>query len=121
MTRHDELVSTCRVETLATGSLRRRLAAVDEVPPKMKFLATPLPILFDVIYLEVTECVIGCCSLTQVMRKFARQLDDWLNTALDDMPTPLQQTKIDRQYTHSIQLSLSLSLSLSLFLCPASQ
>jgi len=32
VTRHDELVSTCRAELLATGSLRRRLAAVDEVP-----------------------------------------------------------------------------------------
>ena len=31
MTGHDELVSTCRVEPLATGSLHRRLAAVDEV------------------------------------------------------------------------------------------
>ena len=31
MTGHDELVSTCRAEPLATGSLRRRLAAVDEV------------------------------------------------------------------------------------------
>ena len=31
MTWHDELMSTCRVESLATGSLGRRLAAVDEV------------------------------------------------------------------------------------------
>ena len=31
MTGHDELVSTCRAEPLATGGLRRRLAAVDEV------------------------------------------------------------------------------------------
>jgi len=33
------------------------------------------------------------------MRKFARQLDDWLKTALDDVPLPLQQTKIDREST----------------------
>ena len=31
MAGHDELMSTCRAEPLATGSLRRRLAAVDEV------------------------------------------------------------------------------------------
>jgi len=37
-------------------------------------------------------------SLTQVMRKFSRQLDDWLKTALEDTPLALQQTKIDRQY-----------------------
>jgi len=37
-------------------------------------------------------------SLTQVMRKFARQLDDWLKTALDDVPVPLQQTKIDCEF-----------------------
>ena len=31
VTGHDELVSTCRAEPLATGSLLSRLAAVDEV------------------------------------------------------------------------------------------
>jgi len=31
------------------------------------------------------------------MRKFARQLDDWLKSALDDVPPPLQHTKIDRE------------------------
>jgi len=33
------------------------------------------------------------------MRKFARQLDDWLKTALEDVPLPLQQTKVDCEYT----------------------
>jgi len=32
------------------------------------------------------------------MRKFARQLDDWLKTALEDAPISLQQTKIDCEY-----------------------
>jgi len=42
--------------------------------------------------------VVVCGSLTQVMRKFARQLDDWLKTALEDVPLSLQQTKTDCEY-----------------------
>ena len=39
-------------------------------------------------------------SLTQVIRKFAKQLDDWLHIALDSLPENLQKIKYDRKYTY---------------------
>ena len=36
-------------------------------------------------------------SLTQVIRKFAKQLDEWLRVALEDLPDSLCQIKFDRE------------------------
>jgi len=39
---YDELMATCRAESLATGSIGRRLAAVDEVLRSVVALQTPM-------------------------------------------------------------------------------
>ncbi|XP_077865030.1 uncharacterized protein LOC102802318 [Saccoglossus kowalevskii] len=40
-------------------------------------------------------------SLTQVIRKFAKQLDEWLRVALDDLPEALQNIKFDQLIIYS--------------------
>ena len=37
-------------------------------------------------------------SLTQVIRRFSGQLDDWLHQALDSLPQSLQKVKFDCKY-----------------------
>ena len=36
-------------------------------------------------------------SLTQVIRKFAKQLDEWLKVALHNLPENLRNIKFDRK------------------------
>ncbi|XP_070565302.1 regulatory factor X 4-like isoform X2 [Ptychodera flava] len=57
-------------------------------------------------------------SLTQVIRKFAKQLDEWLRVALDDLPDPLQNIKFDLARRFSQMLKRQTSLN---HLCQASR
>ena len=43
-------------------------------------------------------------SLTQVIRKFAKQLDEWLRVAMDSLPENLQKMKFDRKLLFSNEL-----------------
>lgn len=43
-------------------------------------------------------CVISLSSLTQVIRKFAKQLDEWLKVALHDLPENLRNIKFECKY-----------------------
>lgn len=40
-------------------------------------------------------------SLTQVIRKFAKQLDEWLKIALHDLPENLRNIKFECEYEHT--------------------
>jgi len=42
--------------------------------------------------------VISLFSLTQVIRKFAKQLDEWLKVALHDLPENLRNIKFECMY-----------------------
>lgn len=42
--------------------------------------------------------IISSFSLTQVIRKFAKQLDEWLKVALHDLPENLRNIKFERKY-----------------------
>lgn len=44
------------------------------------------------------KCGISLPSLTQVIRKFAKQLDEWLKVALHDLPENLRNIKFEREY-----------------------
>ncbi|XP_077978008.1 regulatory factor X 4-like [Glandiceps talaboti] len=57
-------------------------------------------------------------SLTQVIRKFAKQLDEWLRVALDDLPELLQNIKFDLARRFSQMLKRQTSLN---HLCQASR
>uniref|UniRef100_A0ABM0MX32 Transcription factor RFX4-like n=1 Tax=Saccoglossus kowalevskii TaxID=10224 RepID=A0ABM0MX32_SACKO len=57
-------------------------------------------------------------SLTQVIRKFAKQLDEWLRVALDDLPEALQNIKFDLARRFSQMLKRQTSLN---HLCQASR
>ncbi|XP_078663216.1 transcription factor RFX4-like isoform X3 [Branchiostoma floridae x Branchiostoma belcheri] len=57
-------------------------------------------------------------SLTQVIRKFARQLDEWLKVALEDLPESLCQMKFDLARRFSQMLRRQTSLN---HLCQASR
>ncbi|XP_046343090.1 transcription factor RFX4-like isoform X1 [Haliotis rufescens] len=50
-------------------------------------------------------------SLTQVIRRFARQLDEWLKQALDTLPDCLQRTKFDlaRRFAQVLRRQTSLN------------
>lgn len=43
-------------------------------------------------------------SLTQVIRKFAKQLDEWLKIALHDLPENLRNIKFECKYNDSAPL-----------------
>ncbi len=44
------------------------------------------------------EGSLGCtCSLAQVIKRFATQLDEWLHLALDELPQALRNIKFDRE------------------------
>lgn len=47
---------------------------------------------------EALKCIISLSSLTQVIRKFAKQLDEWLKVALHDLPENLRNIKFERKY-----------------------
>ncbi|KAK7891115.1 hypothetical protein WMY93_023078 [Mugilogobius chulae] len=58
-------------------------------------------------------------SLTQVIRKFAKQLDEWLKIALHDLPENLRNIKFECKFVHlllSNHKALSLYTQLILFL-----
>ncbi|XP_066264702.1 transcription factor RFX4-like isoform X2 [Branchiostoma lanceolatum] len=57
-------------------------------------------------------------SLTQVIRKFAKQLDEWLRVALEDLPDSLCQMKFDLARRFSQMLRRQTSLN---HLCQASR
>lgn len=42
--------------------------------------------------------IVSLSSLTQVIRKFAKQLDEWLKVALHDLPENLRNIKFERKY-----------------------
>lgn len=42
--------------------------------------------------------IISSFSLTQVIRKFAKQLDEWLKLALHDLPENLRNIKFECKY-----------------------
>lgn len=42
--------------------------------------------------------IISLSSLTQVIRKFAKQLDEWLKVALHDLPENLRNIKFECKY-----------------------
>lgn len=47
--------------------------------------------------LQLSHFIIVSCSLTQVIRKFAKQLDEWLKMALHDLPENLRNIKFERK------------------------
>ena len=52
-------------------------------------------------------CVIHYCnSLTQVINRFAKQLEVWLKAALEDTPLVLQDAKFDRKLYTPISISI---------------
>ncbi|ELU02782.1 hypothetical protein CAPTEDRAFT_183181 [Capitella teleta] len=57
-------------------------------------------------------------SLTQVIRKFSRQLDEWLRASMEDLPRTLQEVKLDlaRRFVQVLKRQTSLS-----HLCQASR
>ena len=55
-------------------------------------------------------------SLTQVIRRFGRQLDEWLRLAMEGLPNQLTNIKLDRKYSFSMQVLIFLC-KYSFFLC----
>lgn len=52
----------------------------------------------------VRFCVPLTHSLTQVIRKFAKQLDEWLKIALHDLPENLRNIKFECKYSKMLHI-----------------
>lgn len=70
-------------------------------PPKNTFQRQPNPIgayWEDWATHNALKMDLSLSSLTQVIRKFAKQLDEWLKVALHDLPENLRNIKFECKY-----------------------
>ena len=97
---HDELMATCRAEPLATGSIGRRLAAVDEI---LRSVALQTPInshseLKLASLRNIQPMELGVKQMCQASVEFVSSTDDQAHT------------EDDQRWSSAIQLRLSTAL-----------
>lgn len=48
-----------------------------------------------------------CCSLTMVIKKFAKQLEDWISAALTNLPESLKEMKLKSELARKKSLQVT--------------